>query len=57
MLYATTDKFLRVFGINSLSELPETEALSTAAQAQECAQPEGTEEQSADIQTEQGTEE
>ncbi len=33
MLYATTDKFLRVFGINSLSELPETEALSVAAQA------------------------
>ena len=31
MLYVTTDKFLRVFGINSLDELPETEALSTAA--------------------------
>jgi hypothetical protein len=27
MLYATTDKFLRVFGINSLSELPETEMM------------------------------
>jgi chromosome segregation and condensation protein ScpB len=33
MLYATTDKFLRVFGINSLAELPETEALSIAAQS------------------------
>ncbi len=31
MLYATTDKFLRIFGINSLSELPATEALSVAA--------------------------
>lgn len=30
MLYITTDKFLRVFGLASLSELPETEALSTA---------------------------
>ena len=39
MLYVTTDKFLRVFGINNLDELPETEALSVAA-----AQAEGTEE-------------
>ena len=39
MLYVTTDKFLRVFGINSLDELPETEALSVAA-----AQVESTEE-------------
>ena len=31
MLYVTTDKVLRVFGLNSLSELPETEALSIAA--------------------------
>ncbi len=30
MLYATTDKFLRVFGLSSLAELPETEALGTA---------------------------
>ncbi len=28
MLYATTDKFLRVFGLNSLSELPATEAIA-----------------------------
>jgi segregation and condensation protein B len=36
MLYVTTDKFLRVFGLNSLDELPETEALSVAAaQAEE----------------------
>lgn len=27
MLYVTTDKFLRVFGINSLSELPATETM------------------------------
>jgi len=27
MLYGTTDKFLRVFGLNSLSELPVTETL------------------------------
>lgn len=27
MLYVTTDKFLRVFGINSLSELPATEIM------------------------------
>lgn len=35
MLYATTDKFLRVFGIRSLTELPATEALSVAAKADE----------------------
>ncbi|MBR0443111.1 MAG: SMC-Scp complex subunit ScpB [Clostridia bacterium] len=35
MLYATTDKFLRVFGINSLADLPATEALSVAAEVQE----------------------
>lgn len=28
MLYGTTEKFLRVFGISSLSELPETEIMS-----------------------------
>ncbi len=33
MLYATTDKFLRVFGLNSLEELPETEALGVAEAA------------------------
>ena len=27
VLYGTTDKFLRVFGFNSLSDLPETEAM------------------------------
>lgn len=31
MQYVTTDKFLRVFGLSDLSELPETEALSVAA--------------------------
>ncbi len=32
MLYGTTEKFLRVFGLSSLSDLPETEALSTVAE-------------------------
>lgn len=31
MLYGTTEKFLRVFGLSSLADLPETEALDTAA--------------------------
>lgn len=35
MLYVTTDKFLRVFGLASLSDLPETEALSVAEQAEQ----------------------
>lgn len=35
MLYVTTDKFLRVFGLSSLSDLPETEALSVAEQAEQ----------------------
>lgn len=30
MLFGTTEKFLRVFGLSSLADLPETEALSTA---------------------------
>ena len=33
MLYATTDKFLRVFGLSSLDDLPETEALGVAEAA------------------------
>ena len=33
MLYQTTEKFLRVFGLDSLADLPETEALQVAAQA------------------------
>ncbi len=39
MLYGTTEKFLRVFGLDSLADLPETEALdtATAAQAEEAA--------------------
>jgi chromosome segregation and condensation protein ScpB len=35
MLYGTTDKFLRVFGISSLEELPATEALAVAAQLEQ----------------------
>ncbi len=34
MLYGTTDKFLRVFGLESLADLPETEALDVATTAQ-----------------------
>ena len=34
MLYGTTDKFLRVFGLSSLADLPETEALDVANAAQ-----------------------
>jgi hypothetical protein len=34
MLYGTTDKFLRVFGLNSLADLPETEALDVAAKVE-----------------------
>ncbi len=33
MLYVTTEKFLRVFGLSSLSDLPETEALGVAEAA------------------------
>ncbi len=35
MLYGTTEKFLRVFGLNSLADLPETEALSASDAAQQ----------------------
>jgi segregation and condensation protein B len=31
MLYGTTEKFLRVFGLQSLADLPETEALDVAS--------------------------
>jgi hypothetical protein len=30
MLYTTTDKFLRVFGLSSLEDLPETELSPTS---------------------------
>lgn len=51
MLYVTTDKFLRVFGLNSLSELPETEALSiAAAQADANAEASEAEEEAADAE-------
>ena len=33
VLLGTTEKFLRVFGLKSLTDLPETEALSTAEQS------------------------
>ena len=31
MIYSTTEKFLRVFGINSLEDLPQTESLDEIA--------------------------
>lgn len=34
MLFGTTEKFLRVFGLSSLADLPETEALDVATAAQ-----------------------
>ena len=34
MLYGTTEKFLRVFGLSSLADLPETEALDVATAVQ-----------------------
>ena len=43
MLYGTTDKFLRVFGLNSLADLPETEALDTAKNAGNASTPESQE--------------
>lgn len=52
MLLGTTEKFLRVFGLSSLAELPETEALSVA---QESATAEGgTEEISTEPAVETG---
>lgn len=35
MLYSTTDKFLRVFGISSINELPEAEILRSAEEQME----------------------
>ena len=52
MLYVTTDKFLRVFGINSLDELPETEALSVAAAQAEGVSSEEEEQLTADLSAE-----
>jgi segregation and condensation protein B len=37
MLYTTTDKFLRVFGLSSLDELPQTELSSTAISEEQLA--------------------
>ena len=34
MLYGTTEKFLRVFGLNSISELPETELATMSVNAE-----------------------
>ena len=47
MLYVTTDKFLRVFGINSLEELPETEALSVAAEVAQASEEQPANDESA----------
>ena len=39
MLYATTDKFLRVFGISSINELPEIEVLRASEEQMEIMAP------------------
>ncbi len=57
VLYGTTDKFLRVFGLNSLSDLPETEAMLpdpeigeqlSISMAEQSANPENPEEEIVD---------
>ncbi len=45
MLYGTTDKFLRVFGISSLNELPEVELLRSNEEQMEIIVPEEEEEE------------
>mgnify|MGYP003297856572 CR=1 FL=1 len=40
MLYATTDKFLRVFGLNSINDLPEVELLRASDEQMEIMTPE-----------------
>ena len=40
MLYGTTDKFLRVFGLNSVDELPEVELLRASDEQMEIMMPE-----------------
>lgn len=57
MLYATTDKFLRVFGLNSLSDLPATEALSVAAEVQQQKSAEQTAQASESIETDETADE
>ncbi len=52
MLYSTTDKFLRVFGISSVNELPKVELLRTSSEQMEISIPESDEEQSEDKQVE-----
>ena len=49
MQYVTTDKFLRVFGLSSLDELPETEALSVAAAQTDAEDGEAAEQLAAEI--------
>ena len=39
MLYGTTDKFLRVFGLNSVDELPEVELLRASDEQMEIMAP------------------
>ena len=40
MLYSTTDKFLRVFGLNKIDELPEVEMLRASEEQMEIMIPE-----------------
>ena len=53
MLYGTTDKFLRVFGLESLADLPETEALGVAAAQTEGALLEETDKDQLSIDSEE----
>ncbi len=53
MLYATTEKFLRVFGINSLSELPATETILPPKEEVPIIEEEGTDEQSGTVSQEE----
>jgi segregation and condensation protein B len=39
MLYSTTDKFLRVFGISSINDLPEIEVLRASGEQMEIMAP------------------
>lgn len=58
MLYGTTDKFLRVFGLESLADLPETEALGVAAAQSEATVVEKTDKDQLSIDsTEEASEE
>ena len=53
MLFATTDKFLRVFGLNSLDDLPVTEPLVDPEAAKKANGDSGAENEEPDPVTEE----